>query len=497
MKKFNGAIFLCLFSVAIYFLLRLSNLNSIPVFVDEGIYVRWSQVMKAEATLRFLPLSDGKQPLFMWLTMPALKFISDPLVAGRLVSVAAGFISLIGIGFLTLQVSGSLLVGGLAMLIYSTVPFTFFFDRMALADSLLAAFGVWVMGLSVLYAKKPRLDTAMFLGFALGGGLITKSPAIFFYLWSFLIILFFINKGVLKGSLKQIVIHGFAALVISQVIYSVLRLGPGFGMINSRNQDYVFSFSEVLTHPLNPLVGNLKSTANWIYLLLTPTIIVNIAVAHFSKKNLKTSLFFVLLSLIPLIAQGSIAKVYTSRYILFATMPLLVVAAQGLYFLSTRKGLLVKLISPLTLIVPLYVTINYLISPSTAPMSRDMRSGYLEEWTAGFGQVQVADYLKNQEAKGEKVVVFTEGYFGTLPDGLQIYTEGHKNITIVGSPPRVDKIPEGLLNTAKSNKRYLVLNKSRNFMPEPVLSKLTLVAEFPKAIRPDGTREYLQFFELK
>ena len=42
-------------------LLRFTNLNSLPIFADEAIYVRWSQVMRAEATLRFLPLSDGKQ----------------------------------------------------------------------------------------------------------------------------------------------------------------------------------------------------------------------------------------------------------------------------------------------------------------------------------------------------------------------------------------------------------------------------------------------------
>ncbi|KKU74843.1 MAG: hypothetical protein UX99_C0005G0003 [Candidatus Amesbacteria bacterium GW2011_GWB1_47_26] len=52
--------------------LRFWNLNSLPIFADEAIYVRWSQVMRAESSLRFLPLSDGKQPLFMWLTIPFL-----------------------------------------------------------------------------------------------------------------------------------------------------------------------------------------------------------------------------------------------------------------------------------------------------------------------------------------------------------------------------------------------------------------------------------------
>ena len=71
-------------------LLRVINLTILPVFADEAIYIRWAQVMRAESTLRFLPLSDGKQPLFMWVVIPFLKLFSDPLVAGRLVSVFTG-----------------------------------------------------------------------------------------------------------------------------------------------------------------------------------------------------------------------------------------------------------------------------------------------------------------------------------------------------------------------------------------------------------------------
>ncbi len=55
------------------FVLRIYHLTILPVFADEAIYIRWSQVMAADNTLRFLPLSDGKQPLFMWLIIPFLK----------------------------------------------------------------------------------------------------------------------------------------------------------------------------------------------------------------------------------------------------------------------------------------------------------------------------------------------------------------------------------------------------------------------------------------
>jgi len=82
-KKWKKTI---LFGVGIVFLallLRLYRLDYLPVFADEAIYIRWAQIMKSESTLRFLPLSDGKQPLYMWSVIPFLKLIGDPLIAGR------------------------------------------------------------------------------------------------------------------------------------------------------------------------------------------------------------------------------------------------------------------------------------------------------------------------------------------------------------------------------------------------------------------------------
>src|ERR1035437_649181 len=83
------------------FALRFYHLTILPIFCDEAIYIRWAQIMKAEETLRFLPLSDGKEPLFMWIMIPFLKFIHNPLVAGRIVSVLSGLGTLVGVSFLS------------------------------------------------------------------------------------------------------------------------------------------------------------------------------------------------------------------------------------------------------------------------------------------------------------------------------------------------------------------------------------------------------------
>ena len=172
-------IVLALFLFFGYFTTRLMNLVIIPVFADEAIYIRWAQVMRAVASLRFLPLSDGKQPFFMWLIIPFLKIFSDPLQAGRLVSVFAGLGTMVGIFVLSYLLFKNKHLSFFSALLYVISPFAFFFDRLALADGLLSFFNIWCLVLGVCLVKKPRLDLAMILGIFLGLGLITKSPAMF------------------------------------------------------------------------------------------------------------------------------------------------------------------------------------------------------------------------------------------------------------------------------------------------------------------------------
>src|SRR3989339_157604 len=93
--KFWLYLILAVSVMAAFFVSRLINLTLIPIFTDEAIYLRWAQIGLADPRWRFISLTDGKQPLLIWLFYPALKLISDPLIAGRIVSIVCGFFSLI------------------------------------------------------------------------------------------------------------------------------------------------------------------------------------------------------------------------------------------------------------------------------------------------------------------------------------------------------------------------------------------------------------------
>lgn len=474
--------------LAVGFVIRIINLTILPVFVDEAIYVRWSQVMATEPTLRFLPLSDGKQPLYMWVLMFLIKFFENPLYAGRLISVFTGICSLLGVFTLSYLLFKSEKVSILASLIYSLSPFAVFFDRMALVDSMLSMFGIWTSVFGILTAKYKRLDLAMLTGFMLGFVALTKSPAIFIAL--------LLPSFWLLSNLSSIWILG-ATYFIAFGMYNILRLGPNFDLLSSRTADYVLPISHFWTNTLDPLIPHLKDFIVWLSsigpLALIPLILLGIYAGL--SKYLKETLILILWVAVPVIVQAELGVTFTARYVYFAIPYLFILASMVLLIrIKWLKIITYGLIS-LFIVQSSIFSYHLLTNPEKANLSRGERSGYLEEWTAGQGIKEISEYLTNEESKnsGKQIVVGTEGYFGTLPDGLQIYVNSKPNIVVIGVGVIITETPSSLKDAVKSgNKTYLVVNKSR-FRADPEEFGLKLISKYPKALRLTDSDQYAKF----
>ncbi len=481
-----------------YFLTRLINLDALPIFADEAIYVRWSQVMKNETTLRFLPLSDGKTPLFMWLVFPILSFFENDLVAARFLSAMAGFGTLIGV-YAASRMFFSPKVAILASIFYVATPYTFFFDRMALVDSFLNFWGIWALFLTILLAKFPRLDLAMILGAVIAGGILTKPSGWFFLLVMPVSIILFNFKKPFLQRLGKLLALWLVVAGIAWLGYNALRLGPNFHLIAIRNQDYVFTIAQVLKHPFDPFFSHLADIWDWFGTLLTwPIFFAALAGAAFAiwKKD-KVLIFILIWATIPLLIQAEIAKVFTARYLIFNATPLVflsaIFVAFAFDFLTKKLKFLSYFALILLLILPSIFIFNSLTDPAKAALPKKERSGYLEEWTAGTGIADVANFIA-ERAKHRKIMVGTEGYFGTLPNGLQVYLEGITNVTVIGVGLGIGGPTQPLINSLADSEVYLVANDSRiTFKSHP---QLELIRSYPKATKPDGTRENLLLFRV-
>ncbi|KKR85985.1 MAG: hypothetical protein UU32_C0025G0008 [Candidatus Woesebacteria bacterium GW2011_GWB1_41_10] len=482
--------------IVVGLVIRLINLTILPVFADEAIYIRWSQIMINEPTLRFLPMSDGKQPLFMWVLMFLVNRFSDPLFIGRLVSVISGLGTMIGLFLLTYILFKNKVVSLATTAIWAISPYSVFFDRMALVDSMLTMFGVWSVTFGIITAKTLRLDYAMITGFFLGGALLTKSPAIFFVILLPAALIF------AKQKIKVVLLF-IVTLVIAFGMYNILRLGPNFHLLTSRTADYVFPISHLWENPKDPFIPYFDRAIEWLRMMGPWPVLalVLFGIVAGLKKLRREILFLFSWWLIPTLIQSEFGKVFTARYELFTLSFLFGIAAAA--FLVTNKILKWTTTLVFVLFIIFSGIFNYklLTNPDSANLPRSEKSGYLEEWTAGQGIREIADYLKN----GGRVVVGTEGYFGTLPDGLQMYLANYPEITVIGVGIDIKELPKSLAESKEAgNKTYLVVNKSR-LLANPEKLGLTLIAEYPKVPRPIDVREYvtkgpqefLYFFELK
>ena len=188
-------VLLIIILVGFYFLTRLINLDKFPIFSDEGIYIRWAKVAWHDASWRFISLTDGKQPLQTWGTIPFLKLFPDnALLAGRLFSVATGFMALLGTFFILFFLFGktSALLGSF---LYIITPFFLFFDRISLVDSGVNAGFIWILFLTILLAKNRKLEISLILGFAAGFFLLAKSSVRIFLMLGVFAPLLFLEKG--------------------------------------------------------------------------------------------------------------------------------------------------------------------------------------------------------------------------------------------------------------------------------------------------------------
>ena len=462
--KNRQAVLLGLGIIILYFITRIFHILTLPIFTDEAIYIRWSQIALQDASWRFISLTDGKQPLYVWLVMITLKFIKNPLLAGRLISSIAGFFTMIGLFFLTQEIFQNKKIALLTSFFYVIFPFALVYDKLALYDSLVCTFIVWSLYFEVLLIKHLRLDLAMILGIIVGLGMLTKSDAEFaLILLPFSLVLFpFSDKkrNVLFG--KWIVL-ALVTTVIATAMYNILRLSPFFYIIGQKNDSFIYPFSQWIHQPFMYFSGNLHGLVSWFVGYTTIPFIALIILSFFiNKKYIKEKLLLLVWFIVPFIALALFGKVLYPRFILFMTMSLLPLAAYSLVVLFERiskKGaafLFLKIFSFLVFTIMMFVTDYFLLTNfAAAPIPQADRGQLLTSWPSGVGVTQTVAFL-TKKAATQKIYVGTEGTFGLMPYSLEIYLIHNPNITIVGYWPINSTIPQQVLQESKRIPTYFV-----------------------------------------
>lgn len=458
-RRHKLEIFVLTILVFVYFISRFYSILSLPIFTDEAIYIRWAQIAKQDANWRFISLTDGKQPMFIWLMMVSLRFVQDPLLAGRVVSVGAGFFTLVGMYFLGKELFKSNKIGLISSALYVFFPMSLVYDRMALYDSLVGTFAVWALFLIILMVRRIRLDVALLLGMVVGGGVLTKTSAFFsIYLLPASLILFDWREKQTKERILKWIFLAIIAVVMTYGFYSILRLSPFFHIIADKNAIFVYPLKDWLDHPFNFFIGNWKAFWDWVNRYLTwPLLAIALSSFFISRSFIREKIVLFLWFIIPIVALGLFGRTIYPRFIFFMILFLLPLIAFSLLKIQSRIKNVSLFVIFCFLVFTLMLKTDVLILNDFArayiPFS-DI-SQYNSDWPAGGGVKESVGFFKKEAEKG-KIYIATQGTFGLMPFALEIYLVQNPNITIEGFWPINDEIPQKIVEESKQRPTYFV-----------------------------------------
>ncbi len=327
-------------------------------------------------------------------------------------------------------------------------------------------------------SKKSFFWTIVF-SLAVGGSLWTKVSGLFFVPVFMMIPLLITSAKTKKlsiiGTIHEAYLHIgiirlFVGGVVGSLIFFTLRLSPLFPYLFARSTDYAFTLSDLLGGEWRFVVfAAIPRLIYWLAWYLSPFTLI------LALRSGRRGFVLFLMSLayaLPLLVGG---RVVYSRYFLPMAIPLTIMAVFGfreLYNQGKRsKTLALICLGGAVLWSSIYILFSYML-PGSTPFATQDRVQYLTEWSSGYGIPQVRDYLRTQITQktiGQQIEVGTEGYFGTLPDGLSIYFNDPvyaDKIKIDGVGQPIRAIPDSLLQSAKTRDTYLVVNSHRFFLED-------------------------------
>lgn len=475
--RYKFEIITLLFAFFLFFALRLYNLKFLPIFVDEAIYVRWAQQGLYDPELRLISLVDGKQPLYIWLVSILTNYISNPLVAGRLVSVFAGFITLIGLFLVSLELFRNRWVSIISVLLYAVYPFALILNRMAIYESLIGMFAVWSLYVAILLMRYTTLGISLILGLVLGGSLLTKSSGfINIYLLPTVLLLFNFRKRNFQKLLKFFFL-ALLAVALSFLYYSVLLLSNKYYMISEKDAYFIYHLKELIPyHAFDKWIGNILQLLHWTFTYLTypASLLLFLNVRSFRKEKFLLLFWFV----IPIIAIALFGRLLTPRYIFPMTiflLPIIAVNLKDLYLFLKNKivyGLII------ILVVSFFTFSDYKILTDMphAPIPQKDIQQYANSFSSGQGLREIIAYLGEQAKKGQ-IMIATEGIYGSLPTTVvEIYFAHNTQVERYAFETRPKRLPQELYSKGQTKPVYVIFNETQLVSKWP----LKLVMKFKR-----------------
>lgn len=384
----------------LYFATRLINLLILPFFTDESSYVYTAMLIKENLVKNWgltLNLPVVKPPLFFLLIIFFENIFSNPLLAGRLVSVFFGAVTLLGLYLLTKNLFDKKMAF-FAAILYILSPFALTYDRLALMDSAMAAFSVWILFMTMKFIEKKKLIYLFILILLCTLALFTKQSGKFFLIMLPFVPLILGGKKNIKIALVLVFIS-----VSSYLIYLfVLGRSQNFLFYNNFEKTY-FNLSPEIA------ISNFKAILSWIksYFPLI-FIFIPFSVLYMFIKNKRLGLVLTFWTFVPIVISAGVGQYFFPRYLL----PSIVLFIPFLALLFKKYLILFLSVVP-SLIFDYYI----LTDPSKAPYHFNERDQFISGWPSGYGVKEAYETILSQDNKS---LVLVEGDNGHLYSSFKL-----------------------------------------------------------------------------
>lgn len=413
-----------------YLIFRLVNLTLLPIFNDESIYLDWGWREAHIPGYLYYSLYDSKQPLLMWFFGMFQQFLSNPLFAGRLVSVIAGIFTLLGIYYFCRKYFNQK-TAVISSLLYVFVPIFSFYDRLALMESAIGACGIWSAILFVEFVNKHNLKNSILLGLILGIGFFIKSSAFIFtavfVVFSFILI--FKHKQKTK-----LAVGIFIVLLTFVCTVGLLLINPQFWSTLSKNSLYTLTLGELFGFPLGRWIGNALGNLEIAFFYLSPLIFITFlaGILKIIKDKNKNPLILLCFLGVSFLMSTLVTRIISDRYIV-SFMPFVCIFAGYFVYYVLHKNKYVGFLLFLVLLLSAGVfTFTQITNPplylkTVAKLTKYSQLVYLQGITAGYGIDETVSFIK-EEAQDKPLFVGVAENTGNPESAMVVYFNKDKNI---------------------------------------------------------------------
>jgi hypothetical protein len=396
----------------LYLFTRLRGLTLLPIFLDETLHVRWSLLI-AQGDKPWDATWKWGRALTIWLGALVSPWASDLLRANRLVSVAIGLGTLLATFEVARRLYGQR-AALLAGLFYVLCPFTLFYDRMALTEAGLSAVTALALLLGVRLLDSGRPLEAVACGLVLGSAVFVKAIGVLVLPIPLLAVTVLGGLGGLRERGRALALT--YAVGIPPTAWALHRF------VATENAQHM---AQLFTAGGGALAGRLAAAlaegAGWLWTWWTPPLallgLAGAALALLSRD--RKGLLLALLAAYPLVAFSAVLTWRMPRYLLPATVPLLVLAAATLDRLLAwpfpsiaptrpRAGAALTAAAVLALVPSLQIDRALWTDPPRAAIPEPDRFQYVFGWPSGYGVRDTERLVREELARhraGVTVVV--------------------------------------------------------------------------------------------